>query len=171
MKTTTFALIFGIAYLAAGVLGLIPAALQPPPPGAPTTSLGVLYGYLLGLFPVNVLHTALHLAIGLWGIAAWSGALGALTYARALAMLYGTLAVMGMVPGLNTVFGLIPLHGHDVWLHAGTAAIAAYFGWRRHEAVAAERRIPLDDRRQHGTFVTSDRRGGLEDRRGGRFSA
>jgi hypothetical protein len=171
MKTTTFALIFGIAYLAAGVLGLIPAALQPPPPGAPTTSLGVLYGYLLGLFPVNVLHTAVHLAIGLWGIAAWSGALGALTYARALAMLYGTLAVMGMVPGLNTVFGLIPLHGHDVWLHAGTAAIAAYFGWRRHEAVAAERRIPLDDRRQHGTFVTSDRRGGLEDRRGGRFSA
>jgi hypothetical protein len=171
MKTTTFALIFGIAYLAAGVLGLIPAALQPPPPGAPTTSLGVLYGYLLGLFPVNVLHTAVHLAIGLWGIAAWSGALGALTYARALAMLYGTLAVMGMVPGLNTVFGLIPLHGHDVWLHAGTAAIAAYFGWRRHEAVAAERRIPLDDRRQHGTFVTFDRRGGLEDRRGGRFSA
>lgn len=170
MKTTTFALIFGIAYLAAGVLGLIPAALQPPPPGAPTTSLGVLYGYLLGLFPVNVLHTAVHLAIGLWGIAAWSGALGALTYARALAMLYGTLAVMGMVPGLNTVFGLIPLHGHDIWLHAGTAAIAAYFGWR-HEAAAAERRTPLDDRRQHGTSVTSDRRGGLEDRRGGRFSA
>ena len=141
MKTTSFALIFGIAYLAAGALGLIPAALQPPPAGAPTTSFSVLYGYLLGLFPVNVLHTAVHLVIGLWGVAAWSGALGALTYARSLAVLYGVLAVMGMVPGLNTVFGLLPLHGHDIWLHAGTAALAAYFGFgQRMEAMEIRER-------------------------------
>jgi len=170
MRTTTFALVFGIAYLAAGVLGLIPAALQPPPEGAPSTSFSVLYGYLLGLFPVNVLHTAVHLAIGLWGIAAWSGALGALGYARSLAVLYGVLAVMGMVPGLDTVFGLLPLHSHDIWLHAGTAVIAAYFGWR-HEAVAAERRAAMDDRRQRGACVPTDRRGGLEDRRSGHLSA
>ena len=170
MRTTTFALLFGIAYLAAGVLGLIPAALQPPPEGAPATTFGVLYGYLLGLFPVNVLHTAVHLAIGLGGVAAWSGALSALGYARSLAVLYGVLAVMGLVPGLNTVFGLIPLHSHDIWLHAGTAAIAAYFGWR-HEAVAAERRTTIDDRRQRGASVVTDRRGGLDDRRSGHLSA
>lgn len=170
MRTSTFALVFGIAYLAAGVLGLVPAALQPPPAGAPATSFGVLYGYLLGLFPVNVLHSAVHLAIGLWGIAAWSGALSALGYARSLALLYGVLAVMGLVPGLNTVFGLLPLHGHDIWLHAGTAAIAAYFGWRR-EAVAAERRYVELDRRQRSTYVATNRRSGLDDRRSGHFSA
>lgn len=170
MKAATFALVLGVAYLGAGVLGLVPAALQPPPEGAPPTSFAVLYGYLLGLFPVNLLHTAVHLAVGLWGIAAWSGVLGARTYARSLALLYGVLAVMGMVPGLNTVFGLLPLHGHDIWLHAGTAAIAAWFGWRR-EAVAAERRVDIDDRRQSGTFVATDRRGGLDDRRSGHFSA
>lgn len=170
MKATTFALIFGIAYLAAGVLGLVPAALQPPPQGAPAVSFAVLYGELLGIFPTNLFLTALHLCTGLWGIAAWSGAFGALAYARSLAVLYGVLAVMGMVPGLNTVFGLLPLHSHDIWLHAGTAAIAAYFGWR-HEAVAAERRAAIDDRRQLGTFVASDRRGGLEDRRSGHLSA
>lgn len=170
MKASTFALVLGVAYLGAGVLGLVPAALQPPPEGAPPTSFAVLYGYLLGLFPVNLLHTAVHLAIGLWGIAAWSGVLAARTYARSLALLYGALAVMGMVPGLNTVFGLLPLHGHDIWLHAGTAAIAAWFGWRR-EAVAAERRVDIDDRRQSGTFVATDRRGGLDDRRSGHFSA
>ena len=170
MRTSSFALVFGIAYLAAGVLGLIPAALQPPPAGAPAESFGVLYGYLLGLFPVNVLHTAVHLAIGLWGIAAWSGAVSALGYARSLALLYGALAVMGMVPGLNTVFGFIPLHGHDVWLHAGTAAIAAYFGWRR-EAVAAERRNAAPERRKRPTVVAMDRRGGLPDRRGGHLPA
>ena len=129
MSTTTFALIFGIAYLGAGILGLIPAALQPPPPDAPPTQFTLMYGYLLGLFPVNVLHTAVHLVIGLWGVAAWSGALSALGYARSLAVIYGLLAVMGLVPGLNTLFGLIPLHGHDIWLHGLEAIGAAYFGF------------------------------------------
>ena len=170
MRATTFALAFGIAYLAAGLLGLVPAALQPPPPGAPATTFGVLYGYLLGLFPVNVLHTAVHLVIGLWGVAAWSGALSALGYARSLAVIYGLLAVMGLVPGLNTLFGLIPLHGHDIWLHAGTAAIAAYFGWRR-EAISEERRVSTLDRRQRAITVTTDRRSGLDDRRSGHIPA
>ncbi|MGQ0546113.1 MAG: DUF4383 domain-containing protein [Betaproteobacteria bacterium] len=170
MRTSTFALIFGIAYLAAGVLGLVPAALQPPPAGAPAVSFDVLYGALLGLFTVNLVHTGVHLAIGLWGIAAWSGALGALTYARSLALLYGVLAVMGLVPGLNTAFGLVPLHGHDVWLHAGTAAIAACFGWRR-EAVKAERRAAQAERRRRSRVVASDRRSGLDDRRGGHLPA
>lgn len=170
MRAATFALVFGIAYLAAGLLGLVPAALQPPPPGAPATTFGVLYGYLLGLFPVNVLHTAVHLVIGLWGVAAWSGALSALGYARSLAVIYGLLAVMGLVPGLNTLFGLIPLHGHDIWLHAGTAAIAGYFGWRR-EAISEERRVSTLDRRQRAITVTTDRRSGLDDRRSGHIPA
>jgi hypothetical protein len=54
---------------------------------------------------------------------------GARGYAKGLAIIYGILAVMGLIPGLNTLFGLVPLHGHDVWLHAVTAIIAAYFGW------------------------------------------
>jgi hypothetical protein len=163
MKTTTFALIFGIAYLAAGLLGMVPAALQPPPADAPATTFTVLYGYLLGLFPVNVLHSAVHLAIGAWGIAAWSRSVSAVGYARSLAVLYGLLAVMGLVPGLNTVFGLIPIHSHDVWLHAGTAVIAAYFGWRG-EAIAAERRQGVERRRQ-SMVVAMDRRSGAPDRR------
>ena len=163
MRTSSFALIFGIAYLAAGVLGLVPAALQPPPAGAPPTTFDVLYGYLLGLFPVNVLHSAVHLAIGVWGIVAWSGTVSAIGYARSLAVLYGLLAVLGLVPGLNTLFGLLPLHGHDIWLHAGTALVAAYFGWR---GAGAERRYGTTDRRHRSTFVATDRRGGLPDRRG-----
>ena len=73
MNTATFALIFGIAYLGAGLLGLIPAALMPPPADAPPTHFTLLYGYLLGLFPVNILHSAVHIAIGAWGLMAWRG--------------------------------------------------------------------------------------------------
>jgi len=162
MKTTTFALIIGIAYLGAGVLGLIPAALMPPPADAPPTTFTVLYGYLLGIFPVNVLHTAVHLAIGLWGLMAWRRLQDAKVFLRTLAILYGALAVMGLIPGLNNVFGFIPLHSHDVWLHAGTAALAAYFGWR--SEVQMERRQNAD-RRQRMLPVARERRLGLADRR------
>ena len=162
MNTRTFALILGIAYLGAGLLGLIPAALMPPPPDAPPTTFTLLYGYLLGLFPVNVLHSAVHIAIGFWGLAASRDTTGAKVYGRSLAMLYGVLAVMGLIPGLNNVFGFIPLHGHDVWLHAGTAAIAAYFGWRTE--VDVERRH-MTERRQRMMPVARERRLGLADRR------
>jgi hypothetical protein len=164
MRTSTFALIFGILYLLVGFLGLIPAMLAPPALDAPPTRFTPLYGYLLGLFPVNLLHTGVHLAIGIWGLAAWSGATSAVFYARGLAVIYGVLAVMGLIPGLNTVFGLIPLHGHDVWLHGGTAAIAAYFGWRS-GAVQADRRRNVTDRRQRAAPVARERRTALGERR------
>lgn len=164
MSTRTFALIFGIAYLGAGLLGLIPAALLPPPADAPPTHFTMLYGYLLGLFPVNVLHSAVHIAIGAWGLTAWRGGASPHVFARSLAMLYGVLAVMGLIPGMSTLFGFLPMHGHDVWLHAGTAAIAAYFGWRS-EVSAMERRNTAADRRQRMLPVARERRLGLADRR------
>ena len=165
MRTATFALFIGIAYVSAGLLGLVPAALFPPPADAPPTQVGVLYGYLLGLFPVNVLHTAVHLAIGAWGIAAWRrGTASSKGYARALAIFYGALALLGVVPQANTLFGLLPIHGHDVWLHAGTAAAAGYFGWRTE--VSVERRAGAEtDRRTQPMLVANERRAGHSDRR------
>ena len=125
----TFALVVGVAYVGAGVLGFIPGITQPPPPDAPDLAVDAGYGTLLGLFPINVLHNAVHLALGLWGLAASRAFGSSLTYARGLAIIYGVLALMGLVPGLNTTFGMVPIFGHDVWLHALTAVAAAYFGW------------------------------------------
>ena len=125
----TFALVAGAAYVGAGVLGFLPGVTQPPPPGAPDLAVDAGYGTLFGLFPINVLHNVVHLAIGLWGLAASRAFGAARMYAKSLAIIYGVLALMGLVPGLNTTFGLVPIFGHDVWLHALTAASAAYFGW------------------------------------------
>ena len=163
MRTATFALFIGMAYLAGGILGLVPEALIPAPAEAPPVTVKLLYGYLLGLFPVNVLHSAVHLAIGAWGIAAWRGLSHPLVYARSLALFYGALAVMGLIPGMSTLFGMLPIHGHDVWLHAGSAAIAAYFGWRATEP-NMERRSQ-HERRQRMLPVALERRLGLADRR------
>jgi hypothetical protein len=60
------------------------------------------------------------------------------------------------------MFGLIPLYSHDVWLHAGTAAIAAYFGWRKE--VNMERRMKRE-RRERMIPVARERRLGVTDRR------
>jgi hypothetical protein len=164
MKTSTFALIFGVVYLVLGLLGLVPAMLVPPPADAAPTTFAYIYGYLFGLFPVNILLSLLHLAIGAWGIAAWRGRASSASYARDLTVLLGALAVLGLLPMTRTLFGMMPIHSGDVWLHGVSAVIAAYFGWREPARSAERRRIRLD-RRQRMLPIAQERRLGLADRR------
>ena len=164
MRAEPFALFIGIAYASLGLLGLLPAAVVPPPADAPPVQLAVRYGYLLDVLPVNVLLSAVHIALGAWGIAAWRRVSSPLTFVRALALIGIVLAVLGLVPGANTLFGLMPLWGNDIWLHAGTAGVAAYFVF--HPALAAEHRTsPRSDRRQKSVPVAEERRHGHADRR------
>jgi hypothetical protein len=130
MAIRYFAIAAGVVYALVGLLGFLPGISVEGPPNAPPVTVSSFYGYLLGLFPVNLVHNLVHLAIGAWGIIAYTqGIPASRVFARGLAVLYAVLAVMGFIPGFNTVFGLVPLYGHDVWLHALTAVLAAYFGW------------------------------------------
>ena len=130
MEARNFALISGVVFVAIGILGFIPVIVNPhvmqPDPDL-VVSAG--YGYLMGLFPVNILHNLVHLAIGLWGLSALRSFKDALFYCQGLAIFYSLLAVMGLIPALGTTLGLIPIFGNDVLLHLGTAAIAAYYGF------------------------------------------
>jgi hypothetical protein len=128
MQIRYFALVFGIIYILAAVSGIVPG-LFVRSPDLPPITVDALYGRALALFPVNVLHTLVHLAIGIWGVIAWRAVNAARLYARSLAIIYGALTIIGAIPATNTLFGLVPLFGHGVWLHAVTAVIAAYFGW------------------------------------------
>ena len=129
MMTRRFALIVGIVYLVIGIAGFIPGLVQGQ--DYPDLAIDAGSGALLGLFPVNVVHHLVHLLVGILGIAAYRAFDSARLYSRGLAIVYGVLAVMGLISAANlhTMFGLTPLFSHDVWLHAGTAIIAAYFGW------------------------------------------
>jgi hypothetical protein len=129
MMTRRFALVVGIIYLVIGIAGFIPGLVQGQ--DYPDLAVDAGSGALLGLFPVNVVHHLVHLLVGVLGIAAYRAFDSARLYARGLAIVYGVLAVMGLISAANlhTMFGLTPLFSHDVWLHAGTAIIAAYFGW------------------------------------------
>ena len=134
-----FALVYGIVFLLVGIAGFVPGLMTPPQAGA-DVAVATEFGRLFGLFPVNVLHNLVHLAFGIWGLAAYRTLSAARIYARSVAVIYAIFAVMGLIPRLNTTFGLIPLYGHDVWLHAMLALVAAYFGWAtlRAERVPAE---------------------------------
>jgi hypothetical protein len=130
MSVRKFAMILGIAFLLIGVLGFVPPLLIQREHGAhDELRVRAFEGYLLGLFHVNILHTLVHVLFGVMGIAMSRSYDTARLYARIVAVGYGLLTIMGLVPALNTVFGLIPIHGHDVWLHALIAAASAYFGF------------------------------------------
>lgn len=123
-----FALVYGIVFLLVGIAGFVPGLVAPPQAGTDLT-IGTGFGRLFNLFPVNVLHNLVHLAFGVWGLAAYRTFSASRLYARGVAVIYAVLTVMGLIPLLNTTFGLIPLYGHDVWLHLLLAAVAAVFGW------------------------------------------
>jgi D-alanyl-lipoteichoic acid acyltransferase DltB (MBOAT superfamily) len=129
--TRTFALIYGIVFLLVGILGFVPALLMQPAGGHdhPSLRINAFEGYLLGLFHVNVLHSLVHVLFGVMGLAMSRRWDSARLYARIVAVSYLLLAILGLIPGFNTVFGLIPIHGHDVWLHLLLALPAFYFGF------------------------------------------
>lgn len=103
------ALVFGIVFLLVGIAGyLTPGGMgmEADPPAA----------LLFGLFPVNMLHNAVHVAFGLWGIVAARSFAGARNFARIGGVVYAVLTVLGFIAPSG--FGFVPLGGHDIWLHA-----------------------------------------------------
>jgi hypothetical protein len=137
MSTRTFALLFGIVFLAIGVAGFIPGITTPPHPGHPDLAVDANYGQVFGMFPINILHNIVHILFGLWGLMAYRSLGASKGYAKAVAIIYAVLTVAGIVPGLNTMFGLVPLFGNDIWLHALLALVGAYFGWMHRDAATA----------------------------------
>lgn len=129
MVTNRAALVYGILFLIVGAVGFVPGITTPHTNPEITAQSGL--GLLFGLFPVNLLHNAVHILFGIWGVLAARSLAGARTYFKAVAIIYAVLGVMGFIPGLRTTFGLIPLYSNDIWLHFLLAAVAAYFGFAR----------------------------------------
>lgn len=129
MSIRSFATVFGVVFLLAGVAGFIPAL--SPVHAHPDLHVTAGSRLALGLFPVNVLHNLVHIAFGLWGLAAARSVAGARFYGKGVAVIYGLLTLLGLIPATNTTFGLVPIYGNDIWLHAALALVAGYFGFAR----------------------------------------
>ena len=122
MKATVqrAALIFGVVLILVAILGFLASgsSMDPDPTSAPK---------ILGLFPVNLVHNGVHLGFGIWGLLASRVYEGARNFGRIGGILYLILAAVGVA--VPDGFGLVPLGGHDVWLHAllGLALVVVGF--------------------------------------------
>ncbi|MDQ3697456.1 MAG: DUF4383 domain-containing protein [Gemmatimonadota bacterium] len=123
------ALIFGVGFIVAALAGFFVtgmSSMDPNPATAPRA---------LGLFPVNVVHNFVHLAFGVWGIAASRSWAGSKNYCMISGVIYLALVVLGLI--FPRGLGLIPLGGNDIWLHVALGAPLAYFGFTARATAAA----------------------------------
>jgi hypothetical protein len=133
MNLRTLARVFGIVFIVVGILGFIPGitSMHQTTTGENLSVGGPGHGMLLGLFHVNVLHNLVHILFGVWGLVAAGSLANSRLYFRGVGVIYAVLAVLGLIPTANihNTFGLIPIHGHDVWLHAVLALAGLYLGF------------------------------------------
>ena len=73
------------------------------------------------------------------GIVAFGGFLAPRLYAQIVAVAYGLLVILGLLPATQTLFGLVPIYGNDVWLHLVLGVVAGYFGFFTPAGARAER--------------------------------
>jgi len=117
----TAAIVFGVVFLAVGVLGFIP--------GITTAD-----QMLLGIFHVNGLHNIVHLLTG--AVALWAGMASAHAsklFFQVFGIVYALVALLGFIVGDGYLLGLVANNMADAWLHVVIAAAALYLGFMHHE--------------------------------------
>jgi Domain of unknown function (DUF4383) len=125
------ALLFGIAFLATGILGFIPGI---------TTNYDDLAfagsdsgAELLGIFQVSILHNIVHLLFGIAGLALARTSEGARTYLLGSGVIYVVLFVFGLFVGSGDDANFVPVNGADNLLHLvlGIALLGSWFVFAR----------------------------------------
>lgn len=134
MRPTIFAFWGGSVMLVTGILSLLPAlSVSPFEAGLPSLLVESSYGAFLGLFPMNAFNKVALIAFGLAGIAVSYSPARALPlsikWSQAVFVVMGIVAVLGMIPRTNTLFGYWPLFGGEVIVHSLFAVLGAYFGY------------------------------------------
>jgi hypothetical protein len=113
------AIVFGLAFLAAGILGFIPGI---------TTNYDDLSfagsdsgAELLGLFQVSILHNIVHLLFGVAGLALARTWDGARSYLLGSGVIYSVLFVYGLLVSGGSDANFVPMNNADDALHLALA--------------------------------------------------
>ena len=131
MTARTYCALCGVLYIALGVAGFVPPLWDRAPSGPPLT-IRVFHASLFGVFTINIILSMMHLVIGLWAAMSANNRYSSLVFARAGAILFVVMGVVGLIPidDVRTLYGTTPLYGNNVWLHLGTALVGAFFSFR-----------------------------------------
>jgi hypothetical protein len=113
------AIVFGLAFLAAGILGFIP--------GITTNYEDLSFAgsdsgaELLGLFQVSILHNIVHLLFGVAGLALARTWDGARSYLLGSGVIYSVLFVYGLLVSGGSDANFVPMNNADDVLHLALA--------------------------------------------------
>jgi Domain of unknown function (DUF4383) len=117
----TLGMLFGIVFLAVGVLGFVPGVTTTGPDGMPM---------LLGIFMVNTVHSIVHIASGaIFLIASMSGAGAARLWFQLFGIVYAIVAVLGFMTPNGMLLGVISNNPADTYLHVGLAVAMLLIGF------------------------------------------
>lgn len=122
-----FALVFGIVYLAMGIIGFAVTGFD--------NFAGETYDDQLILFPVNPLHNVVHILLG----AVWIGAAGRHGTAKSVNLILGAVLILVAILGLAGILNFLAIEdagSADNYLHLATGALSLYFGTAGAEAGA-----------------------------------
>ncbi len=118
----SFGMLFGIVFLAIGILGFVPGVTTTGADGMPM---------LLNIFMVNTAHSVVHIASGVvFLLASMSGAGAARLWFQIFGAVYAVVAILGFMTPNGMLLGLISNNPADTWLHVvlGVAMLAIGFG-------------------------------------------
>jgi len=132
------ALLWGVTFLLAGVLGFIP--------GITTNFDDIAFAgkdsdaELLGLFQVSVFHNIVHalFGVGILMSRTWEAAKN---YLLGSAIIYVVLLIYGLITDQNDSANFVPMNSGDDWLHLGLALglLASYLVSRRDRDTSYDR--------------------------------
>jgi hypothetical protein len=123
MSLKRIAVIFGILFVAGGLLGFVPAV----NPG----------GKLLGMFDVNGAHNLVHIATGVVAlIVGFASDKASRIFFQVFGIVYAAVAALGFFYGNQPLLGMISNNVADTWLHVVVAAISLYLGFLMRPATA-----------------------------------
>ena len=115
---------YGFSFVTGGILGFVPGVTE--------------HEMFLGIFMVNPLHSALHVASGVvFLIASLAGAWAARLWFQIFGAVYAALAAMGFWVGNGMILNCITNNWNDSWGHAGLALSMLVIGFATAKPVLA----------------------------------
>ena len=115
ITSKNISIVFGITFIAAGIIGFIPNPLVSPD----------------GIFEVNTMHNLVHLLTGAVFLATLFGSEQAVKITlKVIGVMYTGVAILGFFIEGHLLLGFIHINEADKWLHAGLAVVilAVAFG-------------------------------------------
>ena len=114
-------MLFGIVFLAVGILGFVPGISPAGADGMPM---------LLHIFMVNTAHSVVHIASGVvFLLASMSGAGAARLWFQIFGVIYAVVAILGFLTPHGMLLGVISNNPADTWLHVVLAVVMLAIGF------------------------------------------